>query len=177
MSVMASQITWVSIVYSTVCSGADRRKHQSSASLAFVRGILRWPMNSPNKKASNAENVSIWWHYHEVTLWLTIQTQINFPIQDEPKLKDLLSPKNINQETLIAYVREATNIATDGKMKSREFAVNHHAKPDVALFNFTAFHKAQNSCMGAERHGRKLLLSVIGDALMEVCLHLMVHSV
>ena len=41
MSVMASQITDVSMVCSTVCSGADQRKHQSSASLAFVRGIHR----------------------------------------------------------------------------------------------------------------------------------------
>ena len=46
---MASQITGVSIVYSTVCSGANQRKHQSSASLAFVRGIHRWPVNSPHK--------------------------------------------------------------------------------------------------------------------------------
>ena len=36
-------------VYSTVNSGADQRKHQSSASLAFVRGIHRWPMNFPHK--------------------------------------------------------------------------------------------------------------------------------
>ena len=36
---MASQITGVSIVYSTVCSGADQRKHQRSASLAFVQRI------------------------------------------------------------------------------------------------------------------------------------------
>ena len=35
--------------YSIVCSGADQRKHQSSASLAFVRGIHRWPVNSPHK--------------------------------------------------------------------------------------------------------------------------------
>ena len=42
-------ITSVSIVYSTVCPGADERKHQSSASLAFVRGIHRWPVNSPHK--------------------------------------------------------------------------------------------------------------------------------
>ena len=46
---MASQITGVSIVYSTLCSGADQRKHQSSASLAFVRGIHRWPVDSPHK--------------------------------------------------------------------------------------------------------------------------------
>ena len=49
MSAIASQITGVSIVYSTVCSGADQRKHQSSASLAFVRGIHRWSVNSPHK--------------------------------------------------------------------------------------------------------------------------------
>ena len=50
MSAMASQITGVSIVYSTVCSDADQRKHQISASLAFVRGIHRWPVNSPHKE-------------------------------------------------------------------------------------------------------------------------------
>ena len=44
MSAMASQITVVSIVYSTVCSGAYQRKHQSFASLAFVRGIHRSPV-------------------------------------------------------------------------------------------------------------------------------------
>ena len=48
-SAMASQITGVSIDYSTVCSGAEQRNHQSSASLAFVRGIHRWPANSPHK--------------------------------------------------------------------------------------------------------------------------------
>ena len=49
ISVMASQITGVSIVYSTVCSGADQRKHQSSKSLACVRGIHRSPVSSPHK--------------------------------------------------------------------------------------------------------------------------------
>ena len=49
MSVMISQITSLEIVYSTVYLGADQRKHQSSASLAFSRGIHRWPANSPHK--------------------------------------------------------------------------------------------------------------------------------
>ena len=49
MSVIASQITSLTSVYSTVYSDADQRKHQSSASLAFVRGIHRWPVNSPHK--------------------------------------------------------------------------------------------------------------------------------
>ena len=49
MGAIASQITSLTIVYSSVYSGADQRKHQSSASLAFVRGIHRRPVNSPHK--------------------------------------------------------------------------------------------------------------------------------
>ena len=49
MGTMASQITSITIVYSTVYSGTDQRKHQSSASLAFVWGNHRWPVNSPHK--------------------------------------------------------------------------------------------------------------------------------
>ena len=49
MSVMASQITGVSIVYLNVSSGADQREHQSSASLVFVNGFVRSPVNSPHK--------------------------------------------------------------------------------------------------------------------------------
>ena len=50
MSPMASQITSLTIAYSTNYSGADQRKHQSSTSLAFVRGIHRSPVNSPHKE-------------------------------------------------------------------------------------------------------------------------------
>ena len=49
MGAIASQLTSITIVYSTVSSGADQRKHHSSASLAFVCGIHRWPVNSPHK--------------------------------------------------------------------------------------------------------------------------------
>ena len=49
ISAMPSQITGVSIVCSTVCSCVDQRKHQSSASPAFVRGIHWWPVDSPHK--------------------------------------------------------------------------------------------------------------------------------
>ena len=49
MSALASQITSLTIVYSTIYSGANQRRHQSPASLAFVRRIHRWPVNSPHK--------------------------------------------------------------------------------------------------------------------------------
>ena len=47
MCAMAFQMTSLAIVYFYL--GADQRKHRSSASLAFVRGIHRWPMNSLHK--------------------------------------------------------------------------------------------------------------------------------
>ena len=63
MGAMASQITSITIVYSTVYWGEDQRKYQSSKSQAIVRGIRRWPVNS-----SNAENDSIWWRHNENAL-------------------------------------------------------------------------------------------------------------
>ena len=49
MGAIASQITSLTIVYSTVYLDADQRKHQSSAALAFVRGTHWGPVNSPHK--------------------------------------------------------------------------------------------------------------------------------
>ena len=71
MSPMASQITGVLIVFLTVCSDADQRKHQNSASLAFVRGIHRWPVNSPHEGPVTRK----WWRHHaqnvnQSSLWV-----------------------------------------------------------------------------------------------------------
>ena len=49
MTRLASQITSLTVVYSIVYSGVNQRKHQSSASLAFVREIHRGPVNFPHK--------------------------------------------------------------------------------------------------------------------------------
>ena len=81
MGTMAPQITSLTIVYSTVYSGADQRKHQSSASLAFVRGIHRWPVNSPHKNGQWRGK-----YFHLMTslrVWLS-QCQ---PNKDKPTLK------------------------------------------------------------------------------------------
>ena len=72
---MASQITDISIVHSAVYWGADQIKHQSSASLAF-----EWnsPVTSefPAPRASNAENVSIWWR-HRVCLSINVHRNVS----------------------------------------------------------------------------------------------------
>ena len=49
MGAIASQITSLTTVYSTLYTDADQRRHQSSASLAFLRGIHPGPVNSPHK--------------------------------------------------------------------------------------------------------------------------------
>ena len=72
MSRMASQITSFTIVYSTVYSGADQSKHQSSASLAFVWGIHRGLVNSPHKwpvtrKMFPFDDVIMLWENHPMT--------------------------------------------------------------------------------------------------------------
>ena len=65
MGAMASKITSLKIVYSSVYSGADQREHQSSASLAFVWGNSPVIGELPAQMACNAENVSIWWRHHK----------------------------------------------------------------------------------------------------------------
>ena len=49
MGTIAFQITTLTIVYTTVYPDADQRKHQISASLAFVWGFHRGPVNSSHK--------------------------------------------------------------------------------------------------------------------------------
>ena len=76
---VTSQITSVTVVYSTVYADVDQRKHQSSASLAFVEFA-----GDPTQMASNAEYVCIWWRHHGLclsdglsqssTYWLSVVT-------------------------------------------------------------------------------------------------------
>ena len=82
MSDIASQITSLAIVYSTVYSDSDQRKLQSPASLAFVRGICRWPVNSPHKgpvtrKMFAFDDVIMWFEYGVLFLSETIYKAVS----------------------------------------------------------------------------------------------------
>ena len=78
MSAMASQITSLTIVYSSLYSGADHRKHQSSASLAFVRRIHRSPVNSPHKWPVARKLFPFqWWRHHAPSV--APLTNLSFP--------------------------------------------------------------------------------------------------
>ena len=71
MTMLASQITSLAVVYSIVYSGVNQRKHQSSASLAFVREIHRGPVNFPHKwpvtrKMFPFDDVIMWFSCHVI---------------------------------------------------------------------------------------------------------------
>ena len=69
MSAMASQVTGDSLVCSIVCFGIEQRKHQSSALQAPCEGNPPVTGGFPSQRASNAENVSIWWRHHVHHCW------------------------------------------------------------------------------------------------------------
>ena len=68
ISAVSSEITGVSIVCPAVCSGADQRKDQCSASLDFMRGIYRSPVDSPKKGPVTRK------YFHLMTSsWITME--------------------------------------------------------------------------------------------------------
>ena len=83
MGAMSSHITSLTIVYSTVNPGADQRKHESSASLAFVRGIHRVQGEFPAQMASNVENFSIWWRHHDSVEMISWPWYISYESNEE----------------------------------------------------------------------------------------------
>ena len=85
MGAIASQITSLTIVYSTVYSGADQSKHQSSASLAFVWGIHRGPVNSTHKWPVTRKMFP----FDDVILW-TNADSVYWPIYASPFLNWLI---------------------------------------------------------------------------------------
>ena len=65
MSSITSQITSVKIVFATVYSGTEQRKHQKLHVTGLCAGNSPGTGEFPPQMASNLENVSIWWRHHE----------------------------------------------------------------------------------------------------------------
>ena len=110
MSAMASQITSLMIVYSTVYSGADEKRHQNSASLAFVRGIHRWPVNSPHKGPVTREMFP----FDDVIMLITWQKNVPcdslFGKQNSPHTTDDIFKRILWVKMFICWSRLHTNV-------------------------------------------------------------------
>ncbi|MFT7804347.1 protein-methionine sulfoxide oxidase mical1-like [Arapaima gigas] len=87
--------------------------------------------------------------------------------QDHGDAETLLSPANVDQEALLRYAHDAAHFSTGRRLPSLEFACNHAGRPDVAVFDFTCMYRAENACMVRERRGKKLLIGLVGDCLVE----------
>ena len=106
MNTMASQITSRTIVYSTVYSGADQRKHQSSASLAFVRVIHRGPVNSPHKRPVTRKMFP----FDDVIMWKYCLQSVCHFVQSPVCWHDCLLPQKATRDNNHPPVTETKTV-------------------------------------------------------------------
>lgn len=66
------------------------------------------------------------------------------------------------------YSLEAAVFSTENQLPSVEFAINHYGQPDVAMFDFTAMYAAENACRVIQRKDHRLMMTLVGDSLLEV---------
>uniref|UniRef100_A0A8C4F8X9 Molecule interacting with CasL protein 1 n=1 Tax=Dicentrarchus labrax TaxID=13489 RepID=A0A8C4F8X9_DICLA len=87
--------------------------------------------------------------------------------QDYSDAEELLAPANVDHEALCLYAQDAAFFSTGGKLPDLQFAESHAGRPDVAMFDFTCMHRAENASLVRERRGKKLLMGLVGDCLVE----------
>ncbi|KAM9808145.1 LOW QUALITY PROTEIN: F-actin-monooxygenase mical2b-like [Neosynchiropus ocellatus] len=88
-------------------------------------------------------------------------------ISDHSETERLLRSDNVRQEALLSYAREAADFGTNYQLPSLDYALNHRGQPDVAMFDFTSMYASENAALIRERHGRRLLVALVGDSLLE----------
>uniref|UniRef100_A0AAY5EBX0 F-actin monooxygenase n=1 Tax=Electrophorus electricus TaxID=8005 RepID=A0AAY5EBX0_ELEEL len=88
-------------------------------------------------------------------------------IHDYIDTEALLNSANVNQDALLDYAREAADYATHYQLPTLEYAMNHLDQPDVAMFDFTCMYASENAALVRERFGHHLLVSLVGDSLLE----------
>ncbi|CAL8276126.1 unnamed protein product [Boreogadus saida] len=87
--------------------------------------------------------------------------------QDYSGAEQLLARENVDHDALWRYAYEAANFSTNRQLPDLEFATNPAGRPDVAMFDFTCMHRAEHASLVRERRGKKLLVGLVGDSLVE----------
>lgn len=82
--------------------------------------------------------------------------------------EQLLSPSNVDRKSLERYAIEAATFSTKGELGDLEFEKNHKGENDVALFDFTSLFAAENASRIVEKKGKRILMCLAGDSLLEV---------
>ncbi|XP_034392340.1 F-actin-monooxygenase mical1 [Cyclopterus lumpus] len=106
-------------------------------------------------------------HYFVMTAKKKSLLKMGVIKRDYSDAEELLAPANVDQEALCRYAHDAATFSTGGKLPDLQFAKNHAGQPDVAMFDFTCMHRAENASLVRERGGKKLLMGLVGDCLVE----------
>uniref|UniRef100_A0A8D8S445 F-actin monooxygenase n=1 Tax=Cacopsylla melanoneura TaxID=428564 RepID=A0A8D8S445_9HEMI len=106
-------------------------------------------------------------HYFVMTAKKQSLLEKGVILNDYADTARLLSQDNIDKDCLKQYARQAADFSTDYNLPHMEFAVNHYGQSDVAMFDFTSMYAAENACRFLERNGHKLLMTLVGDSLLE----------
>ncbi|XP_040009232.1 protein-methionine sulfoxide oxidase mical3b-like [Xiphias gladius] len=106
-------------------------------------------------------------HYFVMTAKKQSLLEKGVILQDFADTEQLLSWGNVDQNALQEYAREAANFSTNRQLPSLDFAMNHYGQPDVAMFDFTCMYASENAAMVRQRHGHQLLVTLVGDSLLE----------
>ncbi|XP_032893685.1 F-actin-monooxygenase MICAL3 isoform X14 [Amblyraja radiata] len=106
-------------------------------------------------------------HYFVMTAKKPSLLEKGVILQDFGDTEKLLSRNNVNQEALLNYAREAADFSTHHLLPQMDFAMNHYGQPDVAMFDFTSMYASENASLIREESGKRLLVSLVGDSLLE----------
>ncbi|XP_072124183.1 F-actin-monooxygenase MICAL3-like isoform X6 [Mobula birostris] len=106
-------------------------------------------------------------HYFVMTAKKQSLLEKGVILQDFQDTEKLLSRNNVNQDALLNYAREAADFSTNHKLPQLDFAMNHYGQPDVAMFDFTCMYASENASLVREESGKRLLVNLVGDSLLE----------
>ncbi|XP_071271543.1 protein-methionine sulfoxide oxidase mical3a-like isoform X11 [Salvelinus alpinus] len=106
-------------------------------------------------------------HYFVMTAKKQSLLEKGVILHDYADTEMLLSRANVDQEALLSYAREAADFSTNHQLPTLDFAINHYGQPDVAMFDFTCMYASENAALVRQRNGRRLLVSLVGDSLLE----------
>uniref|UniRef100_A0A670ZFV2 Molecule interacting with CasL protein 1 n=1 Tax=Pseudonaja textilis TaxID=8673 RepID=A0A670ZFV2_PSETE len=148
---------------------------KTEVEVAEISGVARiynqkFFQNLFNKTGIDLENIVYYkddTHYFVMTAKKHSLLKKGVILNDKLDIESLLSPENVNQEALLAYAKEAANFSTNYQLPTLQFALNHHHRPDVDMFDFTCMSRAENAALVRDCNGAKLLIGLVGDCLVE----------
>jgi len=156
------------------CNFVNRRTSKE-ACVSEINGLISYCAqdffkNMKDEHGIDLENVV---YYRDETHYF-VMTATKKSLIDKGVLKEnyntafeLLSRSNVNYDALLEFAKVASVLSTENKLPNYEFERNHHGNEDVAMFDFTSMYTANNASRILERKGKRLLLCIAGDVLLE----------